>query len=101
MIRIAGIVKKVLKSRFCLIAGSFGLFREEIYIKLPQMRQSLKSQIFNMPLSFSLMLKKILCLIGLHKWSKTKFWTSASSNVRDYSKYCINCRKIKKWNEAK
>ena len=48
MIRIAGIVKKVLKSRFCLIAGSFGLFREEIYIKLPQMRQSLKSQIFNM-----------------------------------------------------
>ncbi len=46
-------------------------------------------------------MKSFLCLIGLHKWGKTKYFTSSSSNVRDYQKYCKRCNKIKKWNEIK
>ncbi|MBI2498748.1 hypothetical protein HYV88_00730 [Candidatus Woesearchaeota archaeon] len=44
---------------------------------------------------------KILCKLGFHKWSKEKFWTSATSNIRDYQKYCLRCKKIEKRTEIK
>lgn len=43
---------------------------------------------------------KILCKLGLHKWSKRRFITNFRSNVRDYSKKCLRCGKIKRWIEV-
>jgi len=47
------------------------------------------------------MKKSILCKLGIHKWSKTKFHSIESSNIRDYQKYCLRRHKIKKWSEPK
>jgi len=37
---------------------------------------------------------KVLCFLSIHKWSKEKFETSSSSNVRNYSKICLRCKKV-------
>ncbi len=42
-----------------------------------------------------------LCKIGLHKWGRSKFWMSASSNVRDWKKVCQRCGKTKTWVQAR
>jgi len=43
--------------------------------------------------------KRILCKIGLHKWSKLLRHSISSSNVIDLERYCKNCgqqqRKVK------
>ncbi|MBI4155063.1 hypothetical protein HY498_03190 [Candidatus Woesearchaeota archaeon] len=44
---------------------------------------------------------KILCKFGIHRWGKEKFWTSATSNVRDYQKHCLRCGKVEKRTEIK
>lgn len=44
---------------------------------------------------------KILCKLGIHKWSKIKSYSIEGSNVRDYQKYCLRCKKVKRWTKAK
>ena len=43
---------------------------------------------------------KILCKIGLHKWSKKKFKSYYGSNVKDWSRYCTRCGKKQTWTET-
>lgn len=43
------------------------------------------------------MLNKLLCNLGFHKWSRSKFVMYASSHVKDYSKYCKRCGKKVTW----
>jgi len=45
--------------------------------------------------------KSILCKFGFHKWGKAKGYSIFSSNVVDYSKYCLKCKKKKSWNKPK
>lgn len=47
------------------------------------------------------MIGKILCKLGIHKWSRPKFIMNASSHVKDYSKYCLRCGKKKTWTELR
>lgn len=47
------------------------------------------------------MFKNLLCKMGIHKWSKPKYNSNFSSNVRDWSKYCQRCFKKKTWVESK
>jgi len=47
------------------------------------------------------MISKILCKLGIHKWSKPKLYLVASSNVEDWSKHCERCGKVKKWNKTR
>ena len=42
-----------------------------------------------------------LCKIGIHRWSKPKSFSIFSSNVIDYSRYCLKCKKTKRWNKIK
>jgi hypothetical protein len=43
-------------------------------------------------------MSKILCKLGLHKWSGVQSHHDFSSNVIDYQKFCKRCGKVKKWN---
>ena len=43
----------------------------------------------------------LLCQIGIHKWSKQKSYNIFSSNVIDFKKYCLRCKKVKKWTKIK
>ena len=47
------------------------------------------------------MKKSLLCMLRFHKWSKPKSFNIFSSNVIDYSKYCLKCNKKKVWNKPK
>ncbi|MEK6935012.1 MAG: hypothetical protein AABW46_03985 [Nanoarchaeota archaeon] len=44
---------------------------------------------------------EFLCRLGLHKWSKEKYWTNVSSNVRDFKKQCLRCGIVKTRTETK
>ena len=43
---------------------------------------------------------KILCKLGLHKWTKKKYKTYYGSNIRDYSRYCTKCGKRQTWTQT-
>lgn len=44
-------------------------------------------------------LKKLLCKLGFHKWSKSRSVYHAGSNVKDCEAYCERCGKKKTWIE--
>lgn len=45
--------------------------------------------------------KDFWCWIGLHKWGRATYHDLFSSNVRDWKKYCLKCKKVKTWVEPK
>jgi hypothetical protein len=46
-------------------------------------------------------MKPLLCMIGLHKWGRTTYETSVSSNVRNWKKRCLRCGELLRWVEVK
>lgn len=53
-------------------------------------------------MSLTSVFHKLLCKIGLHKWSRTqKVSHGFRSKVYDCKKKCKRCGKVKKWVESK
>ena len=46
--------------------------------------------------------RKLLCKIGIHKWSrKTYIDYGPTSNVKNWKRYCKSCGKRQSWVQAK
>jgi hypothetical protein len=55
-----------------------------------------------MPKSLISNLRKFLCKIGIHKWSrKTYIDYGPTSNVKTWRRYCTICGKRQSWVQAK